>query len=38
MTAADLAQGHEVFVEDLEYGRVDGTPLIARLYRPRGIT
>jgi acetyl esterase/lipase len=24
-------------VEDLEYGRVDGTPLIARMYRPRGV-
>jgi acetyl esterase len=38
MTAADLAQEHEVVVEDLEYGRVDGTPLIARLYHPRGVT
>src|SRR5438045_9775543 len=38
MTAADLAQEHEVVAEDLEYGRVDGTPLIARLYRPRGVT
>jgi len=38
MTAADLAQGHEVVVEDLEYGRVDDTRLIARLYRPSGVT
>ena len=38
MTATDLAQEHEVVEEDLEYGRVDGTPLIARLYRPRGVT
>ena len=38
MTAADLAQAHEVVAEDLEYGRVDGTPLVARLYRPHGIT
>jgi len=38
MTAVDVAQAHEVVAEDLEYGRVDGTPLVARLYRPRGIT
>ena len=38
MTAADLAQAHEVVVEDLEYGRVDDTPLLARLYRPSGVT
>jgi acetyl esterase/lipase len=38
MTAADLAQEHDVIAEDLEYGRVDGAPLIARLYRPRGVT
>src|SRR5258708_3326337 len=38
MTTADLVQEHEVVEEDLEYGRVDGTPLIARLYRPRGVT
>ena len=38
MTAADLAQAHEVVVEDLEYGRVDDTRLIARLYRPSGVT
>src|SRR5882672_11610241 len=38
MTAADLAREYEVVVEDLEYGRVDGTLLIARLYRPRGVS
>src|ERR1700755_1474475 len=37
-TSNDLAQKYEVVAEDLEYGRVDGTPLIARLYRPRGVT
>jgi acetyl esterase len=37
MTATDdLAQKYDVIAEDLEYGRVDGAPLIARLYRPRG--
>jgi acetyl esterase/lipase len=34
--SSDLVQTHEVVAEDLEYGRADGTPLIARLYRPRG--
>src|SRR6201990_2515318 len=38
MTATASAQAHEVVEEDLESGRVDGTPLIARLYRPRGVT
>ena len=39
MTAtSELAQKYEVISEDLEYGKVDGTPLIARLYRPRGVT
>jgi acetyl esterase len=39
MTATDeLAQKYDVITEDLEYGRADGTPLIARLYRPRGVT
>src|SRR3954449_6984087 len=38
MTATDLAQEHDVVVEDIEYGRVDGTSLLARLYRPRGVT
>ena len=35
---SDLAQKHEVIVEDLEYGRVGDTPLLARLYRPRGVS
>jgi acetyl esterase/lipase len=34
----DHVRSYEVTAEDLEYGRVDGTPLIARLYRPRGVT
>jgi acetyl esterase/lipase len=38
MTATDLAQKYDVIAEDLEYGRADGTPLIARLYHPRGVT
>jgi acetyl esterase/lipase len=37
-TKTDPAQKHEVDVEDLEYGRVGDTPLLARLYRPRGDT
>jgi acetyl esterase len=36
MTATDLAQTYDVIAEDLEYGRAGDTPLIARLYRPRG--
>ena len=32
----DHVRSYDVIFEDLEYGRVDGTPLIARLYRPRG--
>src|SRR6201991_3514916 len=35
-TSSDLAQTYEIEAEDLEYGRVDGTPLIERLYRQRG--
>lgn len=35
---SDLAAKHDVIVEDLEYGRVGDTALLARLYRPRGIT
>jgi len=35
---SDLAQEHDVIVEDLEYGRLGDTPLLARLYRPRGVT
>ena len=37
-TSNDLAQKYEVIAEDLEYGRVGDTPLLARLYRPRGLT
>jgi acetyl esterase/lipase len=37
-TSSDLVQKHDVVAEDLEYGRVDGAPLIARLYRPRDVT
>ncbi len=33
----DHVRTYDVLAEDLEYGRVDGTPLIARLYRPRGV-
>ena len=32
----DQLRSYDVIAEDLEYGRVSGTPLIARLYRPRG--
>jgi acetyl esterase/lipase len=32
----DRVRSYDVIAEDLEYGRIDGTPLIARLYRPRG--
>lgn len=34
----DHVRSYDVIAEDLEYGRVDGTPLVARLYRPRGVT
>jgi acetyl esterase/lipase len=37
-TKIDPVQKHEVIAEDLEYGRVGDAPLLARLYRPRGIT
>jgi acetyl esterase/lipase len=36
-TITDSTQTYEVITEDLEYGRVGDTPLIARLYRPRGL-
>ena len=36
-TSNDLARTYEVVTEDLEYGRVGDTQLIARLYRPRDI-
>jgi acetyl esterase/lipase len=35
---SDPSAKHDVLVEDLEYGKVDGAPLLARLYRPRGAT
>ena len=35
---SDLVQKHDVIVEDLEYGKVGDTPLLARFYRPRGVT
>jgi acetyl esterase/lipase len=38
MDTNEIAQKHEVIAEELEYGRVGGAPLLARLYRPRGIT
>jgi acetyl esterase len=33
----DLTEKYEVIAEDIEYCRPDGTPLLARLYRPRGV-
>ena len=38
VSTSDPAAKHDVLVEDLEYGKVDGSPLLARLYRPRGVT
>jgi acetyl esterase len=39
MTAnSDLSEKHEVIAEDMEYGRAGDAPLLARLYRPRGLT
>jgi acetyl esterase/lipase len=32
------AKIHDVIAEDLEFGRADDVPLIARLYRPRDVT
>lgn len=37
-TDGNLSEQHEVIAEDIEYGRVDGTSLLARLYRPRGVS
>jgi len=34
----DHVRSYDVIAEDIEYGNVDNTPLIARLYRPRGVT
>jgi acetyl esterase len=38
MDTNELAQKYEVIAEDIEYSRPGGTPLLARLYRPRGVT
>ncbi len=38
MAMTDLAQTCDVIEEDLEYGKAGDTVLLARLYRPRGIT
>jgi acetyl esterase/lipase len=35
---SELSDKHEVIVEDIEYGRAGDAPLLARLYRPRGLT
>jgi acetyl esterase/lipase len=37
-TNSDLSEKHEVIAEDIEYRRAGDTPLLARLYRPRGVT
>lgn len=37
-TGNDLAQKYEVISEDIEYAKVGDTPLLARLYRPRGVS
>jgi acetyl esterase/lipase len=37
-TNGSLMEQHEVIAEDVEYGRADDVPLLARLYRPRGVT
>jgi len=34
----ELTEKYEVIVEDIEYCKVGDTPLLARLYRPRGVT
>jgi acetyl esterase len=36
MDAATAPTSHDVSEEDIEYRRIDGEPLLARLYRPRG--
>src|SRR6266404_117147 len=35
---SDLSEKYEVIAEDIEYGRAGDAPLLARLYRPRGLT
>jgi acetyl esterase/lipase len=37
-TSTSSAKTHEVIAEDIEFGRAGDAPLIARLYRPRGIS
>lgn len=36
MNNATLTKPYEIVTEDIEYRRIDGEPLLARLYRPRG--
>jgi acetyl esterase/lipase len=38
MTTSSRAKTCQVDVEDIEFGRADDIPLIARLYRPRGVS
>jgi acetyl esterase len=38
MAMTDLAPKHEVISEDIEFGRVGDAPLLARLYRPKGVS
>ena len=37
-TNGSLSEQYEVIAEDIEYGRIGDVPLLARLYRPRGVT
>jgi acetyl esterase/lipase len=37
MDTNEFAQRYDVIAEDLEYSRPGGVPLLARLYRPRGV-
>lgn len=37
-SSTSSAKTHEVVAEDIEFGRAGDAPLIARLYRPRGIS
>jgi acetyl esterase len=38
MAMTDLARTYDVIEEDLEYGKAGDVTLLARLYRPRGVT
>jgi len=38
MTTSSPAKTHQVDIEDIEFGRAGDAPLIARLYRPRGLS